>query len=42
MMTVESEEDLEGLKKCGRVVSETLAAMGAYMEPGTTTAELDA
>ncbi len=41
-MTVESEEELEGLKKCGRVVSETLAAMGAYMEPGMTTAELDA
>jgi methionyl aminopeptidase len=41
-MTVESEEDLEGLKKCGRVVSETLAAMGTYMEPGMTTAELDA
>ena len=41
-MTVESEEELEGLKKCGRVVSETLGAMGAYMEPGMTTAELDA
>ncbi len=41
-MTVDSDEDLEGLKKCGRVVSSTLAAMGAYMEPGMTTAELDA
>lgn len=41
-MTVESEDDLEGLKKCGRVVSETLGAMAAYMEPGMTTAELDA
>jgi len=40
-MTVDSDEDLEGLKKCGRVVSETLRLMGDYMEPGMTTAELD-
>lgn len=41
-VTVDNEDDLDGLKKCGRVVSETLRKMALYMEPGMTTAELDA
>ena len=41
-MTIDSEDDLDGLKRCGRAVRETLTAMGAALEPGMTTAELDA
>ena len=40
-MTVESEAELEALKKCGRLVSDTLATMGRLLEPGIKTAELD-
>ena len=41
-MTIGSEEDLEKLKAAGRVVARTLRAMGEALEPGMTTAELDA
>ncbi len=41
-MTIESEFDLEGLKKAGRVVALTLQEMLKHVEPGITTAELDA
>lgn len=40
-MTVENEEDLEALKKCGTLVSSALAMMGRLIEPGMTTRELD-
>ncbi len=40
-MTISSEDDLAALKAIGRIVAETLAAMGRAVEPGMTTAELD-
>lgn len=41
-MTVESERDLVGLRKAGRVVALALREMRESLEPGMTTAELDA
>lgn len=41
-MTIESENDLEGLKRIGRIVSKILHDMLDAMEPGMTTQELDA
>lgn len=41
-MTIASEEELEKLKAAGRLVARTLKTMGEAMEPGMTTAELDA
>jgi methionyl aminopeptidase len=41
-MTIGSEEDLEKLKAAGRLVARTLRTMGEALEPGMTTAELDA
>jgi methionyl aminopeptidase len=41
-MTIGSEDELEKLKKVGRVVAGTLKAMTEAMEPGMTTRELDA
>jgi methionyl aminopeptidase len=41
-MTISSAEELEQLREIGRIVAETLAAMGRALEPGMTTAELDA
>ena len=41
-MTIEREEQLEKLRRCGRVVAQTMHAMAAAMEPGMTTRELDA
>lgn len=41
-MTISDDTDLEKLKAIGRIVANTLAAMGAAIEPGMTTAELDA
>ncbi len=41
-MTVSDEEELQKLKEIGRIVANTLEAMGAALEPGITTAELDA
>lgn len=40
-MTVTTEEELAGLRAIGRIVANTLAAMGRAMEPGVTTGELD-
>ena len=40
-MTIESENDIEALKRVGAVVSSVLAAMLDRIEPGMTTAELD-
>jgi methionyl aminopeptidase len=41
-MTISNENEFEALKEIGRIVAETLKAMGAALEPGITTAELDA
>ena len=40
-MTVSSEDELAALKEIGRIVADTLAAMGRAIEPGMTTLELD-
>lgn len=40
-MTVTNDEDLRKLQAIGRIVAQTLEAMGAAIEPGMTTAELD-
>lgn len=41
-MTITQAEELESLKVIGRIVANTLQAMGRALEPGLTTAELDA
>jgi len=41
-MTISSDDELEGLWTIGRIVAQVLEAMGAALEPGMTTAELDA
>jgi methionyl aminopeptidase len=41
-MTIRTEEELEGLKSAGHVVSDVLRRMCRAAEPGMTTAELDA
>lgn len=41
-MSIESEDDLIGLKRCGRVVGMTLQEMIRHVRPGITTGELDA
>jgi methionyl aminopeptidase len=41
-MTISNEDEFGALKEIGRIVAETLKAMGAALEPGITTAELDA
>ncbi len=40
-MSIESEHDLEALRRVGRVVAETITAARARLCPGMTTAELD-
>jgi methionyl aminopeptidase len=40
-MTVDTERDLEGLKKIGQIVGMTLQEMIKHVEPGITTKELD-
>lgn len=40
-MTVENEEQLERLREIGRIVARVRDAMGAALEPGMTTKELD-
>jgi methionyl aminopeptidase len=40
-MTISNDDELKGLQEIGRIVAETLAAMGKAIEPGMTTAELD-
>jgi methionyl aminopeptidase len=41
-MTVETDEQLQALKRIGRIVGETLAGLAAMVEPGITTGDLDA
>lgn len=41
-MSIESERDLEGMRRAGRVVHLALGAMQRALRPGVTTAELDA
>jgi methionyl aminopeptidase len=41
-MTIGSDDQLEKLRKTGRVVAQTMTAMAAALEPGMTTRELDA
>jgi methionine aminopeptidase len=41
-MTVSNENDLAAMTAIGRIVANVLAAMGKAVEPGMTTAELDA
>lgn len=41
-MTIEREDQLDGLKRIGLIVARTLEAMRRGAEPGMTTAELDA
>lgn len=41
-MSINSEKDLEGLRKVGRIVARCLRHMQSKLEPGITTAELDA
>jgi methionyl aminopeptidase len=40
-MSIDSDEDLEGLRAAGRVVADALREMRARVAPGVTTAELD-
>lgn len=40
-MTISKDEELLGLKNIGRIVADTLQAMGRALEPGMTTGELD-
>ena len=41
-MTISGDEDLIRLQEIGRIVANALEAMAAALEPGMTTAELDA
>jgi methionyl aminopeptidase len=41
-MSIESTDDLEGVREAGRVTTETLDAMVQQLRPGATTGELDA
>ncbi|KQP41654.1 type I methionyl aminopeptidase [Methylobacterium sp. Leaf106] len=40
-MTVSNDDELAGLKRIGRIVADTLEAMGKAIEPGMTTLDLD-
>ncbi|MFN7056732.1 type I methionyl aminopeptidase [Hyphomonas sp.] len=40
-MTIENDDQLQKLRRVGNVVARTLKAMGAALEPGITTRELD-
>ena len=40
-MTIDNDNDLEALKRIGAIVAKTLQTMGASLEPGMTTRELD-
>ncbi|WP_265501690.1 type I methionyl aminopeptidase [Paracoccus beibuensis] len=40
-MTITQQDELDALRKIGRIVANTMHAMAAAMEPGMTTAELD-
>ena len=38
-MTISNDDDLKSLQDIGRIVAQTLAAMGKAIEPGMTTAD---
>jgi methionyl aminopeptidase len=40
-MTIRSQEELEGLRRVGKLVAEAIRRMSAAAEPGTTTRDLD-
>jgi methionyl aminopeptidase len=40
-MTISNDDELKSLQEIGRIVADTLAAMGKAIEPGMTTAEID-
>ncbi len=40
-MTIDSEDDIQGLQKIGRICANTMQHMAAHLEPGITTRELD-
>jgi methionyl aminopeptidase len=40
-MTITHQDELEGLREIGRIVANTMEAMGQALEPGMTTRELD-
>lgn len=40
-MTISNDDELKALQEIGRIVADTLVAMGKAIEPGMTTAELD-
>jgi methionyl aminopeptidase len=40
-MTISNDDELKSLQEIGRIVADTLAAMGKAIEPGMTTGELD-
>ncbi|CAM3219630.1 type I methionyl aminopeptidase [Paracoccus nototheniae] len=40
-MTITHQDELDGLRKIGRIVANTMQSMAAKMEPGMTTRELD-
>jgi methionyl aminopeptidase len=40
-MTISNDDELKSLQAIGRIVADTLVAMGKAIEPGVTTAELD-
>ena len=40
-MTIDSADDLDGLRRAGRVAAEVLAALAVAVRPGVTTRELD-
>jgi len=41
-MSIDSEKDLEGLRRIGRIVAQALQEMKKHVRPGITTGELDA
>ncbi len=41
MMTVETAEQLAGLRQIGQIVAQTIQIMGSHIQPGITTKELD-
>ncbi len=41
-MTITRQEELDGLRRIGRIVANTMQAMARVMEPGMTTGDLDA
>jgi methionyl aminopeptidase len=40
-MTITQQDELDGLRRIGRIVADTLQTMARVMEPGMTTRDLD-